>query len=766
MAYASKRSAGLATNGFRISLPQDIEVIVSDVPDPSGVRDERERLADHWFVHWVGGKLYHLRLQTGGPNIEGERKTLATVDCMWLLRGRVDDIIGLAFSKYSPVRERPFTFLAQRTELIQKAVDQSKIVHELLSSFRATPRFELNVKTYEDERAIPGLGVFVTVGVQNDILAELPALQSAGVPLHGCYVVRRNPEPDQHRLAGRVDRLEGGVVYLMEGSDEASMPATELKLEGSTENMARSLTALLGVARYRAFRNALDDQEAEYRLGPEFDKIVEQTGSHLMKTVLPLADGIEASIVERITLRNSEHGVSVRKIAPVDYVFDRTGRKSAPFAWKGLSDFGPYDREVFPTKSPRVLAVYPTSAQGKVENFLKSLRDGMGANYKAFPNGFVTTFGLVGLTVVQCPVEVAGTDREGTEGRYREAIERKLASDPDIHVALVFLFEEHAHLPDVLNPYLRTKGLLLTLGIPSQEIRMPTVAQSPGTLQYTLQNIAVALYAKLNGTPWTVNQDKAISDELVLGMGFAELSENRFQSRQRFVGITTVFGGDGTYILGNVSRECDFAGYPDMLRESITGVLRELKKRNNWQPGDIVRVIFHAHQPLKRVDVARIAFDCAAEVGAEQTVQLAFVTVAQDHPFYLFDYNEEGTAIRSTGEFKGVFAPVRGCIARLGKFTRLLAVNSGPLIKRANSPLPKPLLVSLHPDSTFKDVDYISEQILKFTSLSWRSTLPAGTPVTIFYSERIAELLGRLKSIPLFSPSALAVKLRWSRWFL
>jgi len=27
----------------------------------------------------------------------------------------------------------------------------------------------------------------------------------------------------------------------------------------------------------------------------------------------------------------------------------------------------------------------------------------------------------------------------------------------------------------------------------------------------------------MNGTPWTVNQDKAISDELVVGMGFAEL---------------------------------------------------------------------------------------------------------------------------------------------------------------------------------------------------------------------------------------------------
>jgi predicted Abi (CAAX) family protease len=109
---------------------------------------------------------------------------------------------------------------------------------------------------------------------------------------------------------------------------------------------------------------------------------------------------------------------------------------------------------------------------------------------------------------------------------------------------------------------------------------------------------------------------------------------------------------------------------------------------------------------------------------------------------------------------------MRGTIARIGRSTRLLAVNSGKLIKRQNSPLPAPLLISLHEDSTFKDVDYLAEQALKFTSLSWRSTLPASTPVTIFYSERIAELLGRLKDVPDFSTTALSVKLKWSRWFL
>ena len=174
---------------------------------------------------------------------------------------------------------------------------------------------------------------------------------------------------------------------------------------------------------------------------------------------------------------------------------------------------------------------------------------------------------------------------------------------------------------------------------------MWTVNQQAPSLQYTLQNFAISVYAKLNGTPWTVNQDKAISDELVIGVGFAELSGSRSDGRQRYVGVTTVFSGDGTYLLGNVSKECAYDGYADMVRSSMLSILKELKARNNWHPGDTVRVIFHAHRPLKRVDVAKILFACTREIGAEQDIQLAFVTVSHEHPFFIMDRSEMGAVL-------------------------------------------------------------------------------------------------------------------------
>ena len=756
----------LATNGFEVELPAVVDVIVRDFSDGAQVKAERERVAHHWFVHWLGGKLYYLRLRGGGPNVDGTLQQLKTIEHPWLLRARLEDAVGDRFAAYDPVRLRPFVFLAQHVELVSEAARNAGIDPTLLDGITITPRYELSAKIYEPFDGVSGIGLFVTLSMAHDLSADLKRLQDAGLDLNGSHLVRRSQEPSERRHVGRFARIDGDDIVLMEAHGADRMKLSEVKLEGSKENFSNCLNGLLK-ARIKAFDDALEDAEARYRLGPQFDTRVEEVGKHLAKKPIEIGEGIEARVGKRLLLLNEEGATCIYPAPPVDYVYDRTGANTATTAWDGLEQFGPYDRVSFPNRSPRMLVVFPTTAQGKVEVFLASLRDGMGAKGPAFKSGFTKVFGLVKLDFVLCPVDLQGLLNSEVETAYREAITHALQRDDNIHAGIVVLQDQHAYMPGLQNPYLRTKALLMTLGIPAQEIRAKTLNQSFYSLSYTLRNFSVSLYAKLNGTPWTVNQDRMISEELVIGMGFAELSGSRIEDRQRHVGITTVFSGDGTYVLGNVSRECAYRDYPEVIRQSMLSVLRDVKKRNNWQPGDVVRVVFHAHRPLKRVDVAKIVFDCTRAIGSEQDIQLAFVTVTHDHPFMLIDRLEKGVFVKRGSELrKGVYAPERGTIATIGRSSRLLAVNSGSLIKRSNTPLPKPLLINVHGDSTFSDVDYLSEQVLKFTSLSWRSVLPVRTPVTIFYSERIADLLGRLRNVPQWSTTALDVKLKYSRWFL
>lgn len=164
------------------------------------------------------------------------------------------------------------------------------------------------------------------------------------------------------------------------------------------------------------------------------------------------------------------------------------------------------------------------------------------------------------------------------------------------------------------------------------------------------------------------------------------------------------------------------------------------------------------------MEIDELLAECVGEVAGEQTVEFASLHVSQDHQFKVVDTAQKG--VRWGQELKGAFAPPRGLVMQLGANTRLLVTNGPHQIKRPISPLPSPLLIHLHRHSTSRSLDALAEQILKFTSMTWRSTSPAAMPVTIYYSELIAELLAKLRFIPEWSPALLNTKLRASKWFL
>ena len=87
-------------------------------------------------------------------------------------------------------------------------------------------------------------------------------------------------------------------------------------------------------------------------------------------------------------------------------------------------------------------------------------------------------------------------------------------------------------------------------------------------------------------------------------------------------------------------------------------------------------------------------------------------------------------------------------------------------LKSALHGAPKPLLLKLHRQSTFTDIEYLARQTYRFTSMSWRNMYPSRIPVTILYSDLIADLLGHLRHVRNWNADAVATQLRSSRWFL
>jgi hypothetical protein len=233
-------------NGFEVELPAEVEAIVRPMPDPSDVKTERTRLEGFWFVHWVNGSLYCLRLKGGGPNVAGKPESIAVKERPWLMRARLDDAIESVFERYSAIRHRPFTFLAQREEIVLTASAKANIQHPLLGDFRILPKFSLHAKVIEPHDGQVKLGLFVTLGMRHEANADLNALIANGVDLSGLYVVRRKPKQGERRFVGRIGRIENGTVHLSETLDSQTIRIEQVQLEGSLEVFAHCLKAILG----------------------------------------------------------------------------------------------------------------------------------------------------------------------------------------------------------------------------------------------------------------------------------------------------------------------------------------------------------------------------------------------------------------------------------------------------------------------------------------------------------------------------------------
>jgi len=758
-------------NGFRMELSSPaVTVYVDDMPDNTVLRALRKQLGETCFVYWHDGKVYGLPQDNGSLPPFGTAVEIQCDDHLRFIAARIADILPKKFPQYKAFRRRPFTFLGQKEEIVEVIRGKMAGLPALVAQFKIRPKFELDAKLVELRDGDTFIGLFVKVQTRWEILASLEDLVGADIDLRGLCVVRRDPEEGQRRLVGTVDAIAGGHVTLSESYDElTSIPSVDVWLEGSKAAFARCLKTILG-ARYQAFEEERQAQEANLFTGPALESVLARMAGFLRKaSPMQLGAGLACSVTTAVEVANSADYQSVVASTSVEYCFDPAKTKRHQYPWKGIETYGPFSRDTFARKSPRILVVFPDTVQGLVENFLRVLRDGVhlsgGSRYSA---GFARTFGLVNPQFDLCRVPLLGHSGGSIGQLYRRAVEDVLASErPAPDVAITVILDEHAQLSDVDSPYLQAKAVLLMAGIAVQEVRTSTIAKQSASLQYILQNIGIALYAKMNGTPWTVDHDLTINDELIIGVGTCELSGSRFEQRQRYVGITTVFRGDGNYLLGNLSRECSYDDYPDVLRATTLDILREIKERNGWLQGDTVRIVFHAARPLRRVDVAAIIADCVDTLRSELNVEFAFLTVSHDHPFAALDLAQPGVpAGYKSKTLKAVYAPQRGTIIQLGRYTKLLCTNGPFLVKRENAPLPLPLLIHLHPQSTFKDLSYLTEQVLKFTALSWRSTLPASDPVTIYYSELIASLLARLRGVPDWSPAMLNVKLRASRWFL
>ncbi|WP_244148124.1 argonaute/piwi family protein [Syntrophobacter fumaroxidans] len=637
--------------------------------------------------------------------------------------------------------------------------------------------YEMAVRPIYFFRQEPFIAAVIDVRTTRILDRTVGELLENGFSPVGHYVATRVSKYQDPRIApraellGKVEAVEANTLALVDSKDHLqSVDANEVWLE------KRAFSACLAHAfqgKDQLIGSDLEKARADLRSGPTKLRRINSIVEFFASKQYFLAPGISFKFTPLLS-DDSKRQFPPLELAPKPtYIFDQTGSKTSTWNDGGLDQHGPYTAKVFTPNRPKLCVICQREQKGRVEQFLHKFINGIvlptavpsyrgrqKRNY--FEKGLLRKYALQDVTYEFFLAE----DRQPRS--YKEACRQALeqhGAGMKWDLALVQIEESFHQLPVSQNPYFITKGSFLAHQIPVQEFEIETAQKNDRELQYSLNNMALATYAKMNGIPWLLKANPTIAHELIIGLGSANIADGRLGDSERYVGITTVFSGDGNYHLTNVSRAVTIDCYQKAFLEALRKAVSKVQQDMNWQPKDHVRLVFHASFKRFRQDEVNSVKLLMSELGNYE-VEYAFLQLSEQHPYLLFDKSQSGVVDFETKRTKGVFAPKRASTLQLSKRAVLLCLTGPSEVKRPEDGVPSPLLLELHRDSSFTDMTYLSRQVFAFSCHSWRTFLPASVPVTIQYSDLIARTLGHLSLFEKWDPDVMLGRIGKTRWFL
>ena len=654
------------------------------------------------------------------------------------------------------------------------SIQRNYIGHERLPEWvQKRSLVEFVPRTLYSPKGRPVFGLLCDARIRNLLLASCTDLIATGVSPVGHYVLVDRPARDPRitdwaQNVGRVRAIDGDTLILedyREGFE--TVAAADARLNGSRVDFDWCVRQLLGSAAERVLTDA-KFRTAELHSGPGRLKMINDTLAFLRTQRLEAVPGAVFEIGKFLDSKQANFPTS-EMIAKPSLVFDPSGMRTDHWSERGIKENGPYDQRTFTPKKLNIAVICQARHEGQVEAFVAKFLEGMsdvktgrrGRETLRYGDGFLRRFHLE-----RPNVQTFTTTNPSVRG-YQEACKKALEYAVNFaiqwNLALVQIEEDFKTLPGPLNPYYGTKAILLKNHVAVQNFRLETMRQDPNGLVFTMNQMSLASYAKLGGRPWLLGAEQTVAHELVIGVGSHVASDSRIGGGTRHVGITTVFSSDGGYHLSERTNVVPFEDYSAALAETLRSTIIRVRDEDNWKSTDRVRLIFHMFKPAK--DVEADAIKAAVEALDLDNVTYAFLHIAPTHPFVIFDRNQKGQP--SYAPKKGILGPTRGVHLKLGDYESLVVFSGASELKQETDGLPRACLLKLHRNSTFRDMTYLARQAFDFTAHSWRIMSPERFPITIKYSDLIAQRLTGLKQVPGWDDDAVKFReIGRTPWFL
>lgn len=583
----------------------------------------------------------------------------------------------------------------------------------------------------------PNPALVVDAGVVNRLDVPLPGIAKAGVSLVQLPVVWDHSGqcgcPDADTQVGHAGVLVGGdpetVVRVAADHHEFDAPSRCLRARPSRAVVASYLEATLNA---KNIESRLDQATKRFHAIDEQWKLLGHARELLDGIVI--FSSMKLQVGEPLALADAQGiGMGLLPAAtPAVLSFSHGAPEVNRSSAIGLNKYGPYDKDAAHRRNRvRFVILSPDSFAAQARRLRDVLRDGLGQ----FP-GFAERYKLESVEVeVKTFTGILASDyRSAANGLLQESGVDRL---PD----LVFVVSQQADKLSApgQNAYLTAKAIFVNAGVATQGITVETLRQVDSSFTWTIQSLAVQSYAKLGNIPFVLRDAEAGVREMLLGVGRSDPRDITTGSRSQLFGAAAVFRQNGDFLFAGstapvIPHETYERDVAQMLREFIDRFERE-------EAAPPERLIIHLFKKTGRRELSAIE-----QAIAGREIAFALVHVNRDTPYWLVD-----------AAHAGVTAAMPGTVVQLGEGDRL--VMTGEKNRSMH-----PLRLTLDRNSTYRDMDRLTEQLLGLTQVSLRSFRTTHEPNTVLYGRLLAEKVGQLLPYGFSADRAAAIGGR--PWFL
>ncbi len=397
---------------------------------------------------------------------------------------------------------------------------------------------------------------------------------------------------------------------------------------------------------------------------------------------------------------------------------------------------GPY--AAAPYADIKIMCIYPLED-------IDTARELLQYQVKGYKNFFKGIKQYTGKDVAYAPSELhlkfnnkSNPLPELTDFLYDAATNNKLKSDTRYVALYLTPISKHAANKESREIYYKVKEQLLKHGIVSQCVetqKMLAVIHQDNThkdkkgnplknFAYTLQNMSIAINAKLGGTPWQINTQK--QNELVVGVGAFKHTETNVQ----FIGSAFSFDNTGAF------NSFEYF-HKDELKE-LAGSIKNAIINFSQANGKPDKLTIHYYKEMSLAREYPLIEEQLHALGLDIPVYIVTVFKTESEDFVLFDGGDDNY-------FE--LMPYSGRYINLGNKTYLLCNNTryqNATFNKWTEGFPFPVKIKIecpsNPDIDTTTITNLIDQVYQFSRIYWKSVKQQNLPVTIKYPEMIAQI--------------------------